>query len=669
MSFFDRVFRPEKWFSAKLNATNQRPAFLRLGDSTTASGATRPHNDNVHPHQPLSIFYQKTNFENLDHRDWQSKHNSHLNKLTQGVANFLLQKTPYPFMYAEVSLDESNTEENISETENEINKENETDAKTETKTVRKVSTNDSTKSNSLQQGQFGQDPQREQFPLQDEGVGLFGQAKTSQDLEYYSLRRDLMDQYMPLWLERDAYHQNMFYIIRKCVHKGLATQCAAIVRRRVKGKDLYFVFGSNQIVETKGTSRLVEKIKVRWSSWSTHTDTSHKNTDKQGDQWFTVGEDCVFYVPFPCEESPRGTSFLQSVWDLGIWQQQNRYMQSLYLWNGFQSEKIVRMPNTTEDSVRDQVEDHMKAPWLKPGMIITFPPGANPEHIDKMFQFETSNSNEPAWDIHNEIYNQDSPFPKMFLEGQVESGALGGSAPEVDQEEQDKAMLQWFHIIDPLVKMINETFFGADPDEFTNVSIIPFMGDLISRGSTPKNMSTRERESEPQTEEKEEEDKPIDVKRLKTTKTNSIKANSLTAQGATYIGNLFAEGWLPQDDGNPEWLDRKTIKEFVESPSTVKEGFFKLDDHPSDDPMKVDPLNSHGKYKVIGYDEKKGRDITEFIIFDSDPPEEIDVSPAYYSQDITRSDGSIEQTNISVVNAVATKSPRSLGKTKAIKVK
>lgn len=665
MSFFDRVFRPRIYDAEviKTNATNHRPAFLKN------HAGTRRHTDNVHPHQPLSIYHQKTNFENLDHRDWQSKHNPHMIKLTQGVANFLLKKIPYPFMYAEIDLDESTNPIETEKEENSIINETkaESSGKTTKNNIRKPKTNAASG--------FSQDPQRSKFPMSEESMDLFGRTEGQVTApQHYTLKRDLMDKYMTLWLERDAQKKNMFGILRKTVHKALATQCAVIIRRRVKGKDIYFVFGSNQIVGTKGPSRLVEEVGIRWSNWTTHEDTTGKLSNKEGVQWFKVGKDCVFYVPFPCEESPRGTSFLQSVWDLGIFQQQNRYLQSLYLWNGFVNDRYYRFPNTIDDSTRRNIEDHMKAPMLKPGVAIDFPPGSNPETIDKMFQVDMHSSQEPAWDIHNEIYNQDSPFPKMFLEGQVESGALGGTAPDVDKQKEDEAMLSWFHILDSLIKDINVTFFQGTLDEFKDVTIIPFIDELLHSKDGQDSLESTDPlpSKDPQKFEKTEKkipDKEIDVRVLKK-KTNSTiaKVNSITDAGRTYIGNLFNEGWLPQDDGTMEWLDGKTIKKLVNDPKSIKEGYFGME-HPKDDPMKIKPNQSIGKFKIIGYDENKKTDITEFMIFDSDAPDEIFTSPAYYSSDITRSDGSIEQTNIQLANAVLTKSPRSRGRTKAIKIR
>jgi len=660
-NFFDRMFNTQKFqdeLTAKVNASNHRPAFLNM------PGPTLSHNDHIRPHQPLSISRQKNQFNNKEHRDWQSKHNPHLNKLTQGVISFLLKKTPYPFMYAEVDINNESTEKENNDLEKEA-----PNNKAKTVDVREIAKNDSGKPKRDGSSGSKQNSWDGSSNVSPPGMDLFGQGENPleqhMNTEYYEVRRDLMDKYHTQWLELDANRQSMFQVLRKAGHKGLATSAAAIIRRVTNGNVQYFVFGTNQIIQTKGKGRLIEKILIRWSNWGDHIDTSNQNANKDGDQWFTVGKDCVLWIPFPCEESPLGSSFLQSVWDLGILQQQNRYLQSLWTWNGGIVDRYVRYPNTTDTATKRLLEDHFKRPMLQPGVGLDYPPGMNPENVDKLYQFEIhASQGEPMWDVYNSILNQDSPFPKQFLEGQTETGALGGSAPEENTKKENETMLGWFHILDPIIKDINKVFFDGKEDEFKDVVVIPFIDDLLREG-IGEEMEPLPEESK--TSKKKLEDRPIEVQVRKKNSVGTAKVNSMTEHGNIYLGNLFSEGWLPQDDGSQEWLDSKTIKEFVESPHTVKEGYFAWE-HPETNPMEVKKTEAIGKFKVIGYDENLKQDITEFIIFESDTPIEIDTSPAYYSRDVTRSDGTIEQTAIDLRNAVATVSPRSMGRTKATKL-
>ena len=191
MSFRERLAKliSPNSFTPKLGATNHRPAYLGYN-----GGSQRKWRDEVHPHQPLSIYHKQTGFHSLAARDYQSKQNPSLWKMSYGVSNFLLQGTPYPFMYAESDIDDTNTENQ----ENKIG-----DPESEKEDTGKTASGDSPKLAALDKGKprlQGEKPMQRsmsdgsmEFPFDQEEEGQSTKRR-------YKIRKDLMDKYHTLWL-------------------------------------------------------------------------------------------------------------------------------------------------------------------------------------------------------------------------------------------------------------------------------------------------------------------------------------------------------------------------------------------------------------------------------------------------------------------------------------
>jgi len=304
------------------------------------------------------------------------------------------------------------------------------------------------------------------------------------------------------------------------------------------------------------------------------------------------------------------------------------------------------------------------------------PANANPQWVDKLFQFETTSVGDMDWESASNLNSQDTPFPKSFIEGNVESGALGGSAPEVDKQKEEEEMFRWFYIVDSMVKKINKAFFGATDEEFKNIVVIPWCDDLLDSGNSeesPLGEDAPEAIKEEKLEEPKEKPKEnapgINIQPKKFSIPRIAKLNSITDTEAIYDGNLFKEGWLPQDDGTKEWLSGEEIEKYIKDPKSVKSGYIYRDYRHPNKPEEVLKHESMGTYEIIGYNEKEKQDITVFHVYESDAPEEIYTSPMYYSRDKPYTVEGKKQTTLDVRNTIFTESPRSLGKTKATKRK
>jgi len=669
MSFIERI---REALTPKVNVTNYRAA----QDESLDPNRGKLWNDKVHPHMPRTIAKGQTNIMNIDHRAAQIRFNFAGWQFSHGIAEKLLSKTPYPFTYADIPKGEYNDE---SEAEN--------DDKVSQGGTEKLSA----KSNALaREDQIGNinafAPGGAQLPF---GAGAvqeekeFQSALDSKPKEKYSIRNDLMNKYHEKWMELDERKKNMFYYFKRALGFGLGINSAAIVKKKGIKKDAFWVFSGDQIKKIIGKNRIPTKLDLEWPSWGTIYEEDGKGGIKQAIESVTIGKDCVYIVPLVDNKSPKGEPYIAPIWDTVCYKNQNRFLHSYFLWKGGVISKYYRFPRTTDNDFRKRVELESKKPMGGEAVIIENPPGRNPEHVDKMFQHEEVVGLDLNWEEANSLNSQDSPYPESFVKGNVESGALGGMAPKIDKEKEDEELMRMFKILDPIIKDINITFFGATEEEMNGCIIIPWQEE-----PTPEEREMEElgKERDKSGLEREIEDNrfPPDAQKTNTYQLVKdgdeiirkvqregipmvAKRNSITQDGmAVYVGNLFKEGWLTQDDGSEEWLDGDEIRKFVNDPKSVKEGYIQYE-HP-DKPEEVLKSRATARYRVIGYNEDERTDITEFYVYDNNAPDEIYTSPMYYSRDVEGPDGKIRQTELDVRNAVFTSSPRSMGATSAKKL-
>ena len=603
-------------------------------------------NDDINPYMNRLLVKGQTDVKNVNHRSAQSRYNINANKHTFGVAEKLLSKRPYPFSFAEPYS---------RETENDANEETDTEQGLEGDNKEHIPEKQEPQPKS--NGASSQNQLNEQGTNPFGGGGLFGQDTAKEEEYKYEIKEE-MDELYPKWKEANA-----FYLLEQAIGISLAVGTSAICRT---SDGQYWVFGQEQFEKVKGKNRLITKIKVKWtpvdSRYEEEKTLSNINKmQKTGaNDYFIVGKDCVLVQPFPWAYDIFGFSSIMPNWDLLINKLYLRFLHLLYIWKGGIISKYNRYPNNTEDDVKKRIELDAKRGWLSEGINMDFPPGLDPANIDKMFDHQEVLGQDINFDEANSIFSQDSPYPKMMVEGQVESGALGGSAPEVDQEELDKQINRMFRIIEKPVMDMNATFFDYKDTDYI---VIPWQNDKSAQDVEMDGLQT---DMDRTGMERTIEDNKTPPKEDKAQKTNSLvaKINSVNAQGLTvYQGNLFSHKYL-QDDGSYQYLEADEIKKYIDNPLSLKEGLMQIE-HPE----KADRVllgDAVAKYKIIGFDKETGLDITEFYIDSKNAPQEIDVSSMYFSEDVKKED-KVFHTNIDLRNAVFTSRPRSEGSTKAKK--
>jgi hypothetical protein len=371
---------------------------------------------------------------------------------------------------------------------------------------------------------------------------------------------------------------------------------------------------------------------------------------------YTIGKDCVFFVPLPTVNSPFGKSLLYPVWTAGVGKDYARLLHINFAFKGGILSKYYRMPSTMDSAVKANVEAEAKKGMLSESVIITHPPGLSPENMDKMFTHEEVNGNDINWDELNSILSQDTPFPKSYIEGAVESGALGGSAPEMDMEKEQEVTGYYFHYLNKLVKMINETFYGVTDQDYL---VVPYQAnqsptqDAAKPGNEDQSLVDGKDDSEPDNNSNQLKPSEVDEERTKTKRT--FKFNSITADGLfEYDAVLLPIESDVQYDGHTENVTLETVKEYVDDPLSVKEGYVN-EEHP-DNPADVSRDEAIGKYKITGYDH---RGMIGKIYYKQKPTVDT-LSNFYYSHD--RKEGEkIIHAKIDFKNVVTTRAPRMKG--------
>lgn len=647
--------RIKSFFTPKLNATNHRPAQDESIDSSKGGNWS----DSIKPHMPSTLIKEQNNITNINHRAAQIRFNFTGWQFSHGIAEKLLSKTPYPFTYAEPFKSEANESE--TENPNQVSKRSEQELRAKSNAI-------ALQDESGNQNAFT--PGGSQLPLGDEQGKEFESELDTTPKTKYIIKNELVNKYHTQWSELDARRKNMFFYFKRSIGYGLGINSAAIIRKEgIKDKKAFWVFSGDQIIKIKGTHRIPTHLDIEWPPWGTiYEEKDSGFLESAIEEDIKIGDECVYVVPIIDSKSPRGEPYIVPIWDTMLYKQQNRFLHSYFLWKGGILSKYFRFPRTMGDDFRRRVEQDSKKPLGGIAQIIEYPPGKSPEHVDKMFEHEEVLGLDINWEEANSLNSQDSPYPESFVKGNVESGAMGGIAPKVDKAKEDLELMRMFKMLDPIIKDINITFFGATEEEMNDCIIIPWQDEQSPEEDEMEELGKDKDKAGLEREIEDFENPPKEEPKKQKSNTYTAKKNSITEDGMTvYIGNLFKEGWLPQDDGSQEWLDGSEIKKFVDDPKAVKEGYIQYE-HPKGKPEEILKSSATARYKVIGYNDEMKTDITEFYVFDKDAPDEIFTSPMYYSRDVTMPDGKIAQSELDVRNAVFTSSPRSMGATSAKKL-
>ena len=428
----------------------------------------------------------------------------------------------------------------------------------------------------------------------------------------------------------------------------------------------YWDIPRNMFIKGYTKNRVLTRITVRWPNWH-RIEEENLGEPMMAEETYTIGKNFVLVKFMDSFFSPYGEPMIQPYWNTGIYKENIRLLQMVYLHKGGVVRDYERIPDTMDEDEIEEMKNEYKKGMLSELNLTKVRAGVSPESVDKIYKHESTFASNVNFDIGNSILSEDSPFPKLFIEGQAESGSLGGDNTDNDKQEMDDTMFYYFfNMIEKAVKDFNKVFLGID-EEYT---IIPWEISDPNSGKESDQMDNTTSEEPADAEKKpaeEEKKEDVGVGVSKKEKSNSIKFTINTTKKinssdilAIYDGYVLYPSEYKQDDGSFEYLGKEEIKKYVEDPKSIKEFYFK-NEHPLINPMEIKKSEATAKVVITGYDEKTGGAKAEAYFFEKPTSDELYLSPSYYSYDVVK-DEKIYHSNIDLRNVVSTDHARA-GKT------
>lgn len=589
------------------------------------SPKTKKYNDNPIIPQPYCILNDEVDVTNPVHRAHQLDHNINIWKLSRFVVNTLFSVQPYPFSYIEpYNRAENNESGTTSLQSNAEGINNEPSLKSASFPPK----------NSVDESSSSEDGS---FPVLGE---------TPKKKIKYTIREDLDFLYQE-WKRRD-----LFEVVKVALSEALAINSAFIVRKTSQGKEFFWNFNTTHIVKLVTKDRIPLRVKIKWGKLPSLVVEEVKDTKtgipsldelQESEEEYTIGKDCVHVC---CDRhnpnTPLGRPYILQSWFSAVAKDFVRCLQLLFYYKGGLIGKYQHYPDTVDDTVVERFEKEMKKGLFSEGTLLPFPHGMNPDIIGKMFEHQETQGVNLDWAMIQSLFSQDQPYPKSLVEGQAESGALGGIAPEVDKQKEEEGIFQIWNFVEETVKLVNSAFFEI-PDDY---EVIPWYEDTPTMQAEPASM------------------KAPSLAKKNTVKVGAsglfhkvnVKVNSATDIQAVFEGDLLAPTAFKQDDGSYEYLRAEDIRDYVEDPKSVKEFYFRHN-HPMEDPRIIKKSEATGKARILEYDPEKGSAKGEVIFFENPTQDDLFLSPVFLSRDLTI-DGKVYNTHIDLRNIVSADYPR-----------
>lgn len=632
-------------YSAKINAIDHKNAMHEATVSTW--------NDEINLAMPQNLVYNRVNVNNADHRYHQTLENPYFFKLTFQIFKRILGKRPnrpYPFMYVK-NLQQKQRDSNGQK--NSINQFAENG-----RVDRKVNSLDEANNKPLSGGRKSYASVTGNEDVQNMGDSFRGRSEEGRSEEgrsSYDRRDDLNDKLNALWDK-----EKLWDILIDCLSYAFGINSCAILKTKgaKTGENKYWVIPRNFFVKGYTKNRVLTKVEVRWTNWC-GIEEENLGTPMQSVEKYTIGDDFVLCTPFQSFESPYGEPPLQAFWNTGVYKEILRAIQMMYYWKGGVVSNYERVPAIMSDADINAMKKEYKKGMFSELQITKVQPGASPENVDKLYTHESVVANGMYFDIGNTLLSEDSLFPKQFIEGEAESGALGGDSSDVNKQEIDDTMFYYFYsAIEKLVKDINKVFLKISDEDYT---IVPFEIEDPNLDKNGDGIVDSEELQEDINIPSSENDKVGDFKKEKKansitlTKNKKAKINSSDIK-AIYEGFALVPTEYEQDDGSYEYLEADEIKRYVEDQKSVKEFYFK-NEHPIDNPMEIKKNEATAKIVITGFDEKTGGAKATAYFFEEQNADELYLSPTYYSHDILRG-GKTIHSDIDLRNIVSTSHAR-----------
>lgn len=280
------------------------------------------------------------------------------------------------------------------------------------------------------------------------------------------------------------------------------------------------------------------------------------------------------------------------------------------------SNRWAVIPDSTPDDYKRVVAREVTRGMLSRGMIIGYK-GQKLQDEFLINEFEIPGLN---FEATNTFLSEDARTSRQDVEGAAETGALGGSAPEVNERNDLRMRDELLMAIEKAIREANDVFFGFPAYMLKNGNIQPTyeiifpQPEIYEEGEEGGDINPGEVKDKAKEKKKMPEAEAHTV--IRGWELNAHAHHSTTVNETRYVtyrGNLFAPGTYPYEDkGYEVTYTPEDIRDLTTNPVNVKD----LELQHSYDFVKAGFKESKnlGFLKVIGFDSEKGQDITEFNI-------------------------------------------------------
>jgi hypothetical protein len=333
----------------------------------------------------------------------------------------------------------------------------------------------------------------------------------------------------------------------------------------------------------------------------------------------SIYRDCVLIQPKPSIHDIFGESVLQIECDTATQKVYLRGYEFAFVHKGGMS-KTIAINSDVDSTMKDSVmKDAKRGLWSR-GLALFMKANSKPVN-DQVLTAAEAIPNLNFTEL-NSMISEDSQLTKQKIQGAAESGALGGQAPRVNQEEDDKIQDSLLFMVEKIIRDINYVFFGIEP----------YKMEKNEQGREIRVPAYRVLFPNPEEEAKEEKrDQQLFDNELaiaQKTAAPPAQANaihrftgqindaikhsvSIQDQYVTYKGNLFQAGaYHYPETGTYEIYSGRDIEAFTKNPWNKAP----LELNHSENPVQTGLYPDLGYLETIGYDHATQKDITLFHI-------------------------------------------------------
>ncbi|MHA1277099.1 MAG: hypothetical protein ACTSQ8_07930 [Candidatus Helarchaeota archaeon] len=328
--------------------------------------------------------------------------------------------------------------------------------------------------------------------------------------------------------------------------------------------------------------------------------------------------DCVLIQPYPSIHDVFGEPYLRIECETATQKQYLRMYEFAYIHKGGIDKTIAFPEGSDKTKVKDTVMTHISRGILDGGLGLSYKGGK--KGVGDLFLVSKEPIPSLGFEQVNSMISEDSELTKQKIEGSAETGALGGKAPEVNKEEDERQIDAILYICERAIRDIEYIFFEKEPyveEKLENGRIkrTPAYRVIFNR---PEEYAIEEnRETMPnQPESKQGEKPPIkpEAHYINNNWGNVVEAvaHSTSAEFITYEGNMFQAGpYFYPNKGKYEVYTADDIEALTRRP--VNRGYLEL--HHSFDVKNVNLNEGIGYWEIVGFDKKNGKDITQFHVY------------------------------------------------------